>query len=331
MLAIAQARTVTIDGAMAKKLYGVRPGVNVPIRNDGQIVGVVGLTGDPPDVTPCAEFVRTIAEMVLEQTHLVQLLERDSRLREELTLSLIREEKPSSSLENWAHHLGLDLSLPRVAVVIGVDGDALQAPDVLNELQRMRTMLMNPGRKSLIAAVSPTELVLLRPALDSLGRWDPERHRRTLEALMERESPDSRLKIRLALGHYYPGPDGLRLSYRTARIVLSVGLRHQPEQNVYSCHAMMLPVLLDGLRDGWQAGELKRPLARLSAHDRDGALRETLRCWFGNDTRSTVTAEALGIHRNTLDYRLGRISEICGMDLDRFENRLHLYIALTLA
>ena len=41
-------------------------------------------------------------------------------------------------------------------------------------------------------------------------------------------------------------------------------------------------------------------------------------------------AQALGIHRNTLRYRLERIGELSGLDLNRFDQRLQLSLGLGL-
>lgn len=92
----------------------------------------------------------------------------------------------------------------------------------------------------------------------------------------------------------------------------------------------MLPVLLDSLRGDWQANELARPLARLKAMDNNGLLRRTLAAWFRHNVQPLATSKALFIHRNTLEYRLNRISELTGLDLGNFDDRLLLYVALQL-
>ncbi len=55
-----------------------------------------------------------------------------------------------------------------------------------------------------------------------------------------------------------------------------------PSQRCYYYQDLMLPVLLDSLRGGWQANELVRPLAKLKAMDGNGLLRRTLNAWFRN-------------------------------------------------
>ena len=47
LLVLSQGRVVDIDDAVAKHLHGVRQGINLPLRLEGEIVGVIGLTGEP--------------------------------------------------------------------------------------------------------------------------------------------------------------------------------------------------------------------------------------------------------------------------------------------
>lgn len=89
-------------------------------------------------------------------------------------------------------------------------------------------------------------------------------------------------------------------------------------------------MLLDGLRDGWQAAELVSPLKRLKANDGNGVFRKTLHTWFCHNQQAGETAKALFIHKNTLDYRLRRITELTGLNLANFEDRFLLYVAALL-
>jgi len=70
-------------------------------------------------------------------------------------------------------------------------------------------------------------------------------------------------------------------------------------------------------RAGWESPcpASKAPRCRASARDENSA----------------ATAASLGIHRNTLDYRLRRIGELTGLDLARSEDRLLLYVSSLLA
>ena len=89
--------------------------------------------------------------------------------------------------------------------------------------------------------------------------------------------------------------------------------------------------LLVLLRESPELWEFYRAtLASLADYDhQQGAeLLKTLEAFFTNLGNLARTAEALHVHRNTLLYRLERIGEISGLNLDDSEDRLALWIAL---
>ena len=101
---------------------------------------------------------------------------------------------------------------------------------------------------------------------------------------------------------------------------MMVGKQRMPESRSYFYQDLMLPVLLDSLRGGWQANELARPLARLKAMDNNGLLRRTLQAWFRHNVQPLATSKALFIHRNTLVYRLDKLQAATGLDLRVFDD-----------
>ncbi|WP_244585338.1 CdaR family transcriptional regulator [Escherichia coli] len=313
-----------------RHLHGVRQGINLPLRLEGEIVGVIGLTGEPENLRKYGELVCMTAEMMLEQSRLMHLLAQDSRLREELVMNLIQAEENTPALTEWAQRLGIDLNQPRVVAIVEVDSGQLGVDSAMAELQQLQNALTTPERNNLVAIVSLTEMVVLKPALNSFGRWDAEDHRKRVEQLITRMKEYGQLRFRVSLGNYFSGPGSIARSYRTAKTTMVVGKQRMPESRCYFYQDLMLPVLLDSLRGDWQANELARPLARLKAMDNNGLLRQTLAAWFRHNVQPLATSKALFIHRNTLEYRLNRISELTGLDLGNFDDRLLLYVALQL-
>lgn len=328
LLVLAQERAVEIDDALASRLHDARPGINLPLRAEGRVVGVVGLSGAPEGIRQHAELVRMAAETMLEQARLMQVLARDERLREELVLQLIGAAPALPAADDWARRLQVDLAVPRVALLIDIDVPALAADAVLAEQQRLQRRLsaLEPGVLS--APVSLRELAVLLPVPPADSESSQLRAR--VERLQARLAGEG-AGVRFALGGAFAGAGGLVRSWQSARATLRVGRRRQPEADVHCYADLTLAVLLAGLAEGWRADELQRPLQRLAAHDRDGQLRRTLAAWFAHDMKAVPSAAALHVHRNTLDYRLRRVAEITGMDLARLDDCLLLFIGLELA
>lgn len=330
LLAISQGRIITINDEAIRHFYGVKPGINLPLHLNGEIIGAIGLTGDPALLDKYGMLVCMTAEMMLEQSQLMHILAQNTRLQEELVLNLIRGEQISSTLAEWAKRLSIDLNQPRIAIIVEIDNGQISVDMAMEKLQQLQILLSDNEKDHLIAVICLNQLVILKPALNHSGYWLPEEQRQQLQQMMEHIKARNRLNVRLAMGNYFPGAHGIAYSYRTACTTMYLGKDHLPKKRVYLYHDFILAVLLDGLREDWQAGEFSRPLTKLRLLDSNGLLIKTLNAWYTNNVHPGITAKSLFIHRNTLEYRLKRISEITGLNLDNFKDRILLYIALQL-
>ena len=157
------------------------------------------------------------AEMMLEQSRLMHLLAQDSRLREELVMNLIQAEEHTPALNEWAQRLGIDLNQPRVVAMIEVDSGQLGVDSAMAELQQLQNALTTPDRNNLVAIVSLTEMVVLKPALNSFGRWDADDHVRRVEQLIARMKREWSAPLSRGAGQLLHRPREYRplLPYRT--------------------------------------------------------------------------------------------------------------------
>jgi carbohydrate diacid regulator len=338
LLALAKRATVEVDAASSRLLHGARPGINLPLMVDGQLCGAVGLSGEPEAVRQFGELVRLTAEMILEQASLAGELQRDSRYREAFVLNLIRPDAGArGDLEAWGRRLGVDFKRMQVVFLLALPGDAVEDNEALAALQRLQLALLARQPALLSATAGPHELVILDMMQPDTREADG-RDADSMKALARRHAALAALVQELAgtpavltMGLASSGIGAAAVSYQSAQAAARIGRLRQPGQAMHSYHALALPVLLSGLDAGWQAMELRRPLARI-ARERSGAgLLRTLQAWFACDESSAATAAALAIHRNTLDYRLRRIEAVTGLDLARSEDRLLLYVSTLLA
>lgn len=121
-------------------------------------------------------------------------------------MNLIQAEENTPALTEWAQRLGIDLNQPRVVAIVEVDSGQLGVDSAMAELQQLQNALTTPERNNLVAIVSLTEMVVLKPALNSFGRWDAEDHRKRVEQLITRMKEYYQLRFRVSLGNYFTGP-----------------------------------------------------------------------------------------------------------------------------
>jgi DNA-binding PucR family transcriptional regulator len=92
----------------------------------------------------------------------------------------------------------------------------------------------------------------------------------------------------------------------------------------------ILRLVVDGERTSAAirfADELLGPLRRNDV-ETGGELTETLRHYLDAGAQVRATAKALGVHENTIRYRLGRIEHVGGLDLRRFDALLAAQLAV---
>jgi carbohydrate diacid regulator len=325
MLALAKKLTVEIDEASARNMHGAQPGINLPLTVNGQLCGAVGLSGAPDDVRQFGELVRLTAEMILEQAQLTGELQRDSRYREAFVLKLINAEAAEhADLAAWARRLGVQFERMHSVFLLELDDQAI---DTETEIQRLQMRMRARLPATLTAAAGPHELVLL-DFYDAPGPG----HERQLQALAAILREECEQPHTLTMGIALSGIGGVAVSYQSARTAARIGRARHPRRHRHSYYDQALPVLLSGLGSGWQAEQLRLPIAKLQAQDKNKELlQRTLETWFAHDGHPAATAEALHIHRNTLDYRLRRIGDITGLDMTKLEDRFLLYISALLS
>lgn len=335
MMVLSLGRMIAIDSKMSDDLHGVRPGVNLPLIIDGDVVGVIGLTGEPTHLKQFGELVCMSAVMMMEQAKLLRSVAQETRLREELVIDLLQSKELSKRHYEWAQRLGIDLKVPRVAIVFGIDSENLKVEVAIDEIKLLQDFLVAQNIGCLFAIRSLTEMIVLSPALNQYGRWDIEEHKKRLAQLVTLTEQRGKLNIRTALGRFFKeeiegNHNHLAYSYQTAYTALMLGKQQIPEVKNYYYQDMLLPVLLNSLNSGWTASEFSIPLNKLKSQDSSGVLQKTLRAWFKHNLQMGNTAKALHIHRNTLEYRLTKVASITGLDIELLDDRLLMYIALQL-
>ncbi|RZT10316.1 carbohydrate diacid regulator [Duganella sp. CF402] len=317
LLALAKQLTVEIDEASARNLHGAQPGINLPLTVHGQLCGAVGLSGAPDEVRQFGELVRLTAEMILEQAQLAGELQRDSRYREAFVLKLINgvhaNQADLADLAAWAQRLGVQFDRMHAVYLLELD-----EPDDGADLHALQLRLQARMPSLLTAAAGPQELAILE-------FFDAPAHQKQLQALAAVLRTVCPQPHRLTMGIALQGVEAVATSWHSARTAARVGRRRHPRRHQYSYYDHVLPVLLSGLHTGWQAPQLRAPIEKLGKNRE--LLQRTLEAWFAHDGHPAATADALHIHRNTLDYRLRRIGDITGLDLGRLEDRFLLYLS----
>ncbi|WP_043809598.1 helix-turn-helix domain-containing protein [Rhodococcus triatomae] len=137
--------------------------------------------------------------------------------------------------------------------------------------------------------------------------------------------------VTAGVGAQAPGLGEAWVSARQAGLAATIARRLGADPVVAWERAGVLGVLARIPSAELDVTAVPHELCRLAEVDRSGRLLETLRAFLDHAGSGPAAAEALFIHRTTLYYRLDRIRDAIGVDLDDGDVRLRLHLGLRVA
>lgn len=312
LLAVAQGREVVIDASTAAGLQGVRPGVNLPLRWRDEVIGAVGITGDPGEVGVLGGLIRVTAELMVEQAQVLEVASWQRREREDFLARVVSAELDDDEVERlstWAGQLDLDPGTPWVVVVVDTGAGAGEGADTGPWLAPLRAEVA-------VATVLPSPEGLL-VLLDADVLAGPA------EDVVAARLGGAR---RIAVGVTWPGVAGIARSHLSALDALWVADRTASPEVVVRHGDVAAATLAAGLRRTWRAELVAAPWRRLTDADRHGDLARTFAAYCRHFDDQAACADELHVHRNTLRYRLDRIERVTGLRLTSVDDLLRLYL-----
>lgn len=185
-------------------------------------------------------------------------------------------------------------------------------------------------RGALMHASDPSTLVVLWPA-DSASDIEPVRSFVSrLQDEAAQRSGQLRARVRAGIGGYHAGLHGISRSYLEAQQAIEAGRKLRPDSLVHG-HDEVIPHLVLAQNPHLAERFVAHTLGRLTdpkVRNRE-QLVETLEAYLAKGSVKDAAAE-LGLHRHTVLYRLEKLKELLGDDLDVPATRLRIQLALDL-
>lgn len=339
--------------------------LRVPVRAGPHLAEVVVARLDGAEVIS-PRLARMLVEMIVNQTLLVARMPDQHALKNEFILNLLRGDiKDEAEVIREGQILGMDLTLPRAVILIDaaefiLRGEQVGRPEEDEAQIRRRAQIIIANvvnffhlpSDTICAYIGRGEVAVLKASTThDLFAWadgnngtasagsGPEGEewsaswanltalKRAGSALLCRLCHDTASSLSIGIGRYHPGIRGLARSYQDALAALSLGLRlHGPNQ--LHCLDGLGTAAFVGVADERTKIDLARHL--LSPLDHEPELLETLEVFFAENLSPSNTASRLSIHRNTLAYRLDKITGLVGLDPRRFDEAVQFHLAMLL-
>ena len=116
------------------QLKGVKAGINLPIFFQDEVIGVIGITGDPETVTPFGEIIRKMTELLISENYYAEQFDWHTRAMEAFVMEWLQSKEPNPALADRARTLSINLEVNRTAAI--VEFDPTDKPLIVGSLVR---------------------------------------------------------------------------------------------------------------------------------------------------------------------------------------------------
>jgi carbohydrate diacid regulator len=315
LIVSSQKRKLIITKEDQYKLQGVKAGISFPIFFQNDVIGVIGITGEPEKVNPFGEIIRKMTELLISENHYAEQFDWQSRAIEAFVFDLIQGRVWDQTFLNRAQLLGIDLSVQRKVAIV--------------ELGSIGQPINRDGWYSILDWFSryPNDVPL---------RWGNERivillanskkeKKETLQSRLQNFISFTQKQIGspafLGIGQTVSAQD-LRVSYRQAERALKIA---QKEDRPVFDEDLTLDIVFEEVNSDTKYEFIKRTIGPILS---DQELILTMKELFNQNHSLKNTAQAMHIHINTLHYRLKKVEEMTKLRPSNIHELVTIFLAL---
>ncbi len=293
------------------KFAGTHKGLNFPLVYNKEIIGVIGISGNPDEVRKYAILAQKISSLILREREL-DSLDFNQKGKTNYILHALFEEKNInySVISDFlkSNRFDIDASYRAIVVKIESNGKANDTAAIENWVHDYFSIYDN----GLYTFVYPSEFWLVitdkqyrakKNVLQDLTAYEPCR----LTAAVGKKTSVRKL------GH----------SYHSAVTALK---SLEDSESVVCYDDLNLEILFGEISERESRGFCDKILHSLTEDEIN-----LLKAYYVEDMSLSAVAEKLYIHKNTLQYKLNRIEEKCGFNPRKFRDAVVLYVACKLS
>ncbi|GLR78770.1 helix-turn-helix domain-containing protein (plasmid) [Azospirillum oryzae] len=304
-----------------------------PLTADGEVVGALMIFPGPQ---PYGQSDQLLLDGIMHALS-IQMLRNVIRFRYEnrtltdLFLELVeRRWRDHRDIGERALRLGLNLDLPTQMIVVGLPGRSPRAVSAAADLHLPVQRLLAPSGVAGTLVTVPAGLVCLIPAVDERSQGPVKRLMaqiaRSVADILHAE-PFVVLTSRCTAPPDYA--EAWERSWRMIRIADEFGRPGVLDARQFG----PLPMLLAAANTHEVRGYVADSIGALVEYDRRHGTPylETLSAYLKTGCRTKACSDQLGVHVTTLRYRLTRITELFGIDVESPERRFSVELAIHLS
>ena len=325
---IKEGKIVKITEKEAKKMQGAKPGIDLPIYYEDEILGSVGIIGNPDEIENYAGLVKMTVELMLKQAFNIEKLQLEEQAEEHFINELLNngEELPKKILKSKAKAIGFDINGNYILIILEVinfwniilENTGVKIVKWQRYKKEIKKYIERIFSKSRVSYLKEEKFVIV-------NHYDDNNKQENLEEMCEKVIDCLKQKYdficKVGLGCSHEDIYGIKNSFKEGLEALILGQKLCPDKDIYNCREILLERLTKNIKANFRADIAN--VFPLEKH-----YQESIETYFSTNLNISETARKLYLHRNTVIYRLKKIHEMTGLNPRLFEDAICLKLAL---
>lgn len=297
------------------KLVGVKAGINFPIFFQNDVIGVIGITGNPNKVTPYGEIIRKMTELLISENYYAEQFDWHSRALETFVMDWIQSKEWDEQFLNRAGLLSINVEVNRrVAIIELFELSSPLSRDIWSSIFNW----FHQYNMDVTARTGNERVIVLMDCSNNTTRFSIEKR---LDRFIFFLKTNFGIHAFAGVGQEARSRE-IRQSYLQAVRSLKIARKNR---NIAFDEDLTLEMVIGELTPATKTEYINRTIGPLLD---EKELLDTLSVLFQQNHSLKNTSKKLHIHINTLHYRLKRTEELTELNPSNIHDLLTLYLAI---
>ncbi|MEI0486737.1 sugar diacid recognition domain-containing protein [Brachyspira intermedia] len=320
--AIKNARSMNNFNFIDNDKESSRPGINMPLVFNNEIIGIVGVTGDPDEIKLISNIIKMTTEMLIERE-----IDIDKKILKQTNLNnyiykIISKDnhKYLSSINIWAENNGYSFDINRMVCLIKIEKnnnyDIKKISEcILNKIKLIKYF----SKQDIISNIGNRQFIIIK----SLNDNDKNK---TVSLFFKSLRKEIKIKFSVMCGCIVNNLENIYNSFEQANFLYNY--IEYTNNDIYFIEDYILEYIV--LNEGYFSSSmiLKNTLNIIN---KNSTFKETIITICKYDLNINKTCEELSLHRNTILHRMKKIKEVLCLDpIKSHTDRIKFYIIAAL-
>ncbi|HCX62768.1 sugar diacid recognition domain-containing protein [Sedimentibacter sp.] len=305
-----------------QEYIGAKKGINMPVRLDETIIGVIGITGNSDEVIKYVKIIKRLTEIFIKDGYAKDIenseIKKDRMILESLLFSETNIDQ--NYIARYENLFGIKNKIPRFVIVSTIIGNDSKIVRNIDEVFRIFRATLK-GSKTIIS-LTGNNIVMISES-DSTGYCNE------LIIKVKKEIKNKiNLNMRFGIGDKQIEISRLRISYIKAMDALKWS-SIVTKENVTYYEDFDIEIILSKMPSTVMDEYVEKLFSKLG----DSEIKDMgkiIELYENHNGSLKLISQELFIHKNTLQYKINKLYEKTGYDMRNLRDFMALRIAFIL-